>query len=141
MASVQKGASGFGVVWSLGTSVSGTGVAATSSVQSVDFAEEADTKDIKGADGATKCKVFSDQRQTLTIEVVPTGATIAAAKLCNIVPALGADITITDADDAEVAASTWICTGASKRKTIDGEVRITMNLVKHGDTLSTIAAS
>lgn len=138
MAAIQKGT--FGVVWSLGTTVSGTGIG-TNQIQSADLGDEAELKEIKtGADGETKCIIFSDNKQNVTIEVVPSGATIAAAKTASIIPSPGADVTITDADDAEFAG-TWHCLSASKRKTVDGEVRITMSLRKYATALPLIAAS
>ena len=138
MASVQKGT--FGVVWGLGTTVSASGLG-TCTVQSVDFGVETKKKEIVSSDGETRCVVYHDQQDAITIEVVPSGATIAAAKTAGAsgLPAIGADVTITDSDDSEVAASTWVFEGGSKRKTVDGEVRVTMNLRKFGTTLPTIS--
>ena len=132
MANVQRGT--IAVSWSLITSVSATspdtGVG-TGTVQSVDFTEESDEKAIKGADGATACLVFSDQRQTCTIEIIPSGATKALAKAANVLPNVGTTITLTDTEDAEVAATTWIFLGGSKRKSVDDNAVITMNLRKY----------
>jgi hypothetical protein len=108
-------------------------------VQSVDFTEESDEKSIKGADGATACLVFSDQRQTCTIEIIPSGATKSAAKSANILPDVGATITLTDTEDSEVAASTWIFLGGSKRKSVDDNAVITMNLRKYPTDLAIVS--
>lgn len=141
--STQKGT--FGVVWALVTGVSATGLG-TCQVQSADFGVESDLKEIKGADGDTKCIIFSDSKESLTIEVVPSGATIAAAKTASILPVPGADVAITDADDSEVvgsagASNRWHFISGSKRKTIEGEVRLTMTLRRYATDLPTIAAS
>ena len=136
MANVQRGT--IAVSWSLVTTVSGTGVG-TGTVQSVDFTEESDEKSIKGADGATACVVFSDQRQTCTVEIIPSGTTKALAKAANVLPAVGATITLTDADDTEVAATTWIFLGGSKRKSVDDNAVITMNLRKYPTDLAIVS--
>ena len=136
MANVQRGT--IAVSWSLVTTVSGTGTG-TGTVQSVDFTEESDEKAIKGADGATACVVFSDQRQTCTVEIIPSGTTKALAKAANVLPAVGATITLTDADDTEVAATTWIFLGGSKRKSVDDNAVITMNLRKYPTDLAIVS--
>lgn len=139
--STQKGT--FGVVWALATGVSATGLG-TCQVQSADYGVESDLKEIKGIDGDTKCIVFSDPKETMSIEVVPSGATISAAKSASILPAPGADVTITDTDDSEVAGSTgtsnrWHFISGTKRKTNDGEVRLTMTLRRYAADLVTIS--
>lgn len=143
MASVQKGITGFGVVWSLGTTITATGIG-TNQLQSVDYGLESDVKELKGADAATKCIIFSDTKENMTIEVIPSGATIALAKAANVIPAIGADVTIVDADDAEIAGSPgattrWHFLSGTKRKTVDGEVRLTFVLRRYETDLVTIA--
>ena len=141
MANVQRGT--IAVAWSLVTSASATSpetAIGTGTVQSVDFTEESDEKAIKGADGATVCLVFSDQRQTCTIEVIPSSITSKAlAKAANVLPDVGDTITLTDADDAEVAGTTWIFLGGSKRKSVDDNAVITMNLRKYPSDLALVS--
>ena len=138
---IQRGT--LAVAWSLATTAASAvaGQLGTGTVQSVDFAEEADEKEIKGADGDVKAVIFSNARETCTLEIIPSGATLAAAKTANVIPAVGQTITITDADDAEVASTTalWICTGASKRKSIDGESVITVNCRRYAVNLPEIS--
>ena len=135
---IQRGT--LAVYWSLVTTASGTGIG-TGTVQSVDFAEESDEKEIKGSDGDVKALIFSNARETCTLEIIPSGTTLALAKAANVVPAPGATITITDADDAEVASTTalWICTGSSKRKSIDSESVITVNCRRYAVNLPEIS--
>lgn len=144
MASVQKGV---GVVWSLVTGGTGAGMG-TFVNQSTDYDLSPGSEvEIKGLDGATKCLILADPKEALTLEVVPSGATLAAAKAANILPALGADITITDADDTEIAGSgtgagtgTYIFMGGRKNKTTDGVSRLTFNLRRYSDThLATVS--
>lgn len=139
MAHIQKGT--FGVAWSLGTTASGTGIG-TNQMQSVDWGNEpGDLREIKvGPDADTKLLVLSDPRQDISIEFVPSGATIALANAANTTPALGADVTIADANDGEIAA-VYVCIGVQKRKVTDAEVRITLRLRKYANALATIAAS
>lgn len=143
MASVQKGT--VGVAWSLVTGATATGMG-TFTVQGADYSIESELKEIKGADGAVKTIIHSNARETLTLDVIPSGATIALAKAANVMPAIGADVAVTDADDTELvgAAGTsnrWHFVSGQKRKTIDGEVRLTFNLVRYETDLPTIAAS
>lgn len=143
MASVQKGV---GVVWSLATGASATGMG-TFITQSVDFGISATETEIKGLDGATKSLILSDPREDVTIEVVPSSTTLALAKAANILPDPGADVIVTDTDDAEIAGSgtgngtgTYIFLAGRKNKTTDGVTRLTFTLRRYQDThLSTVA--
>jgi hypothetical protein len=133
--SVMRAATSAVVFWSLSTTVSGTGVG-TGIVQSVDFGEESDEKAIKGADGATKALIFSDPRQTLTVEIIPSGATATDAKNASILPAVGAIVTVVDTDDTEIAGTTWLFISGSKRRSVDSESVVTFNLRKYEASLS-----
>jgi len=135
--SVMRAATSAVVFWSLSTTVSGTGVG-TGIVQSVDFGEESDEKAIKGADGATKALIFSDARQTLTVEIIPSGATEALARAASVLPAVGATVTVTDSQDSEIAATTWIFISGSKRRSVDSESVLTFNLRKYASDLAIV---
>jgi hypothetical protein len=143
--SIQKGT---GIVWSLVTALSGT-VFASGIVESVEYElmPETDEKTY-GADGKIKNRTFSDVTERITVTVIPTGATIAAAKSSNVLPAIGADITVTDADDTEIAGSgssdgtgTYIFVGGNKSKQIRGKGTLRMTLDRHETHLATVAAS
>jgi len=143
--SLQKGT---GVKWSIETTFTGTGVYATGIVQSVKYGLDGDQKKIKGADGKTVTRIFSDTIETITIEVIPSGTTLALAKASYVLPARGADITVVDSDDSEIAGSgtsdgtgTYIFISGEKTTTIDGEAVLTMVLERGEKHLATVAAS
>ena len=128
-------ASGASLVhWSLQTTVAGTGIG-TGIVQSVDYSEESDEKVIKGSDGATKAIIFSDERQTCTIEIIPSGLTESAARSSSVLPSVGTLVTVTDSQDTELASSYWIFVSGSKRRSVDSECTLTFNLRKYAASL------
>ena len=135
--SVMRAATSAVVHWSLNATVSGTGVG-TGIVQSVDFGEESDEKIIKGSDGATRALIFSDQRQTCTVEIVPSGATQLLARAAAVLPNVGESVTITDTEDTEVASTTWIFISGTKRRSVDGECTISMSLRRYPTAMSYI---
>jgi len=137
--SVMRAATSAIVFWSLSTTVSGDGVG-TGIVQSIDFNEESDEKIIKGSDGATKSIIFSDQRQTCTVEIIPSGATESLARAASVLPAVGASVTITDAQDSEIASSNWIFISGSKRRGVDTECTLTFNLRKYETALAVVGS-
>jgi hypothetical protein len=137
--SVMRSASAKAVYWSLWTTVSGTNIG-TGIVQSVDFGEEADEKVIKGADGATQAIIFSDPRQTMTIEIIPSGATETLARAASVLPNVGGSVTVADAGDPEIASSNWIFISGSKRRSVDSESVLTFNLRKYETALNPVGA-
>lgn len=146
MAEVIKG---LGVVWSTDlfkidstTTAGNTGTFASGKVQSVSYEHGADKAEVKGDDGEVKSVIFSNVNERITVEVVPTGTTIALAVASNVLPAIGADVTIVDTGDSELNAAVFMYESGSKRRTVDGAAVLTMNLVRYGlATMSTAAAS
>lgn len=135
-----------GVVWGIATGMSGTGVTTSFESQSLQFSAEADEAEIRNGKGQVVVDIFYNQRQTITIEVIPTGATIAAARTANILPAPGAIVTVTDTEDTELAgtnAGKYICVRASKSKSNTGATSISMELKQYveNDVAVLVAAS
>lgn len=135
---------GAGVVWGLSTASSAT-FGAGALVQSANFGVESENVQIRNAAGDTKSWIFYDHKQTLTVEVIPSAATISSAKGENILPLPGALVTITDADDTELTGThtgKYIFISGTKNKTNTGVVTLTFNLAQIVDTdLSTTVAS
>src|SRR6185436_16780787 len=98
MASVQKGT--VGVVWSIDTTLTGTGIG-TYTIQSTDYSLEGDEKKLRGTDGVTVNRTFFDTLEKFDLEVVPSGTTVALAVAANILPTRGADVILTGAKDTE----------------------------------------
>ena len=93
MANIQKGT--VGVIWGIGTmTCTGTAVG-THQAQSADFSREGEDRSIRGLDANTVCRVLYDPVDKLSYEIVPTGATKAAAVTANVLPFRGDDITVT----------------------------------------------
>jgi hypothetical protein len=125
---------GVAVFWGIGSSftASGTGIGASLRPQSVDFDVSAGV-DVGIADykGETIGRVMADLKETLKIEVIPTGATIAAAKAASILPNPGTVVTIVDTDDTEVAGvstTAWLFIRGSKRRANNDVVKLTFEL-------------
>lgn len=146
--SVQKGT---GLVWGLaGVALSGTGVYATGIVQSVQYNLGGDEAETRGNDGNVRNIVFYAGKEDMTVEVIPSGATLAAAKACSILPARGADVTVADSDDtgSQIVGSgtsdgtgTYIFVSGTVNKRVDGACTLTMVLRRYENHLATVAAS
>ena len=137
--SVQKGDA---IVWSLVTAVSGTGIGA-GIVDSVEYDQTPVSDEMThGLDGKVKNRTFADTLERVTVNVIPSASTIASAKSNNIVPAIGADVTVTDADDAEIAGSaatsnSYHVVSARKSKTAKGKASVTITMERFETYLPT----
>jgi len=128
MAELLKGT---GVVWGVNATLTGTGIF-TGTVLSLTWDHNVKENEIPNADGETQALVLYDQKKEATIEVTPTGASVSAANTNNVVPEIGADITIVDANDAEIAGQ-YIYIGGGKQYRVDDVVKINMKLRKYRD--------
>lgn len=137
-----------GVVWGIGvTGLTGSGIS-TFVPQSLQFSAEADEAEIRNGKGQVVTDIFYNQRHTITIEVIPTGATIAAARTSNVLPAPGAIITVVEssAEDAELTGTNsakYIFVRGSKSKSNTGATSISMELKQYveNDVAAVVAAS
>jgi L-asparaginase/Glu-tRNA(Gln) amidotransferase subunit D len=144
---------GVGVFWGIGSSfaMAGTGIPTTGTPtlrpQSIDFGVEAERVDIADYKGETVGSVFFNQKQTLSIEVIPTAGTIANAKGASILPEPGALVTITDTVDTELSEAAsqsgkYIFIRGSKRRSNKDVVRLTFELEQYlaNDISGTVAS-
>lgn len=137
---------GIAVFWALGSSLTATGTGmGTFLPQSADFDVMADI-DVKIPDykGETIGRVFADQKQTLKLEVIPTGATIAAAQAASILPVPGAVITVVDTVDTEVSGTQsgkYLFIRGSKRRSNTDVVKLTFELEQYvaSDVTATVS--
>lgn len=154
MAEVIKGKP---VIWGIATAVTPTGITASYYITSVDFAKESEMSEIKNATGQTVGAVFFNQSETLTIECIPTGASLAAAKASQELPIPGDVISVTDTADATldigaVGASQiqgdgnnssykYLFVRGSKKKAANDMVKLTMELKRwtENDAASTVS--
>lgn len=115
---------GVGVVWGIGSSFTATGIGiGTFLPQGVDFDTDAEEVEISDYKGETIGEVFFNEKDTLKMEVIPKGTSIALAKAANILPSPGSVVTVVDTDDTEIAGATttaYLLIRASKRKTPKG---------------------
>lgn len=134
MAETQNGIRG--VVWGIGvTGLTGSGIT-TFEPQSLQFAAEADELEIRNGKGQVVTDIFYNQKHTVTIEVIPSGTTIALARTSNVLPDPGTIITIVESssEDSELTstnAAKYICVRASKSKSNTGATSITMELKQY----------
>lgn len=142
---------GVGVVWGLGSSlgatnsVTGTGIG-TSLKQGADFDVESDVVEVSGYDGETVATAFFNDRDLLKLEVIPTGATIAAARSAGTLPRPGTVVTVVDTVDTQIAGATTTAyqfIRGTKRKTNKGAMVLNFELrrFKANDVTATVAAS
>jgi hypothetical protein len=138
---------GVGVVWGLGSdfSATGTGVG-TFLPQGADFEVEADEVEIPDYKGETIGEIFLNEKNTLKMEVIPKGTTLALARAANVLPSPGAVITVVDTNDAEIAGATttaYLFIRGSKRKSVKDVVKLNFELKRYvaNDVTATVAAS
>jgi hypothetical protein len=123
------------VVWGNNIGVAYTGHAATANMpQTATFTQDGDEQEIRDATGEVQTFVYYNNRETLDIEVIPVGTSLANAKTANISPAKGDLVTITDPDSAhtELPSTYWICISSTQTNSNTAEVRISMSLRKYG---------
>ena len=90
---------GLGAVWGVGdVSFTGLITSAEAKYQSLDFARVAQKAKLQNEVGDTAGEAYYDQEHTLTVTVIPTGATVAAARtnLSACLPAPGTLVTFVD---------------------------------------------
>jgi hypothetical protein len=138
---------GVGVVWGLGSdfSATGTGVG-TFLPQGADFEVEADEVEIPDYKGETIGEIYLNEKNTLKMEVIPKGTTLALARAANVLPSPGAVITVVDTNDAEIAGATttaYLFIRGSKRKSVKDVVKLNFELKRYvaNDVTATVAAS
>ncbi len=128
MAEVQVGT--LAVAWGLVTGATGSGMG-TFTPQSADFTVNSKSVETPNGVGQTINKTFYDFKQELSMEVIPTGTTLALAKAANILPVPGSIITVTDAGDTELTATNsakYIFVEGSKKKSATGAVTLSFKL-------------
>jgi hypothetical protein len=121
------------VVWALSTSATATGMG-TFTAQSAGFSTDSDKVELRDNRGEVITEIYYNAKEMLTMEVVPTGTTIALAKAANILPAPGAIVTVTDADDTEVAGGSgaeYLFVSGSKAKSNTDMVKLTFNMIRY----------
>lgn len=135
---------GVAVIWGIsstlaaaGAGLGGAGSGEALRFQSADFDVEAGKiVEIENSQGETIGKIFANQKQNLKIDVIPTADTIAHVKAANIIPKPGTLVTITDTDDTEVSGTNsgkYLCIKASKKKSKDAPLMISMELEQFVD--------
>ncbi len=124
MPEIQKGV---GVVWG----ISSTGITYTGSgtlrIQSQALSKSADEDETRNEAGEVVNHTTYNLREEISLTVVPSGATMAAAKASNIVPDPGEELKIIDTD-LEIGASSpgksYMVISASMNKTNNGKATI-----------------
>ena len=144
---------GFGVIWALdGVSFTGLSGSPTFESQSLDLSTEADEKLIRDSDGDVKACVYYNHTRTIDLEVIPTGATLAAANASadNLIVPAGTVVVLAHAQSAETdtaegggAAGEYLVRNCSMARSNEGEARINMSLYRSdkNDLTNAVAAS
>lgn len=145
------------IIWGIATAVTPTGITATYYITSVDFSKESEMTEVKGLTGQTVAAVFFNQQENLTIECIPTGATLAAAKVSQELPIPGDVISVTDTADAvlDIGATgatqiqgdgsnssyKYLFVRGSKKKAVGDMVKLTFELKRwtENDVAATVS--
>ena len=110
-------------------------------IRTYNYSREADTKEVRGLTGDVNNITYYNYRERLTVDIILTGTTMAAA-LADFVllPKPGDDCTIVATDDTQVAASTtqFIVESASKVATQDDHGTMSISLVRYTNDLNTV---
>jgi hypothetical protein len=145
MAAILKGT---GVVWGMGgVTFAGAGsviVSATnpSLPQSLRYSPTAQNTKIKSVGGDVVTSVYHGFKKTLSISIVPSADTIAAAvasKEAHLV-APGSKLIVVDASGATVIEQNWIVVTSKENRTVDGVVTVDLELVNGETDLSATVA-
>ena len=140
---VQKGTMG-GVFGIKATSITAPAVngATHEVIRTYNYSKEADSKEIRGLTGDVVSMTYYNARERLQVDIIVTGATLAAALADFILlPAVGDDCTVIATGDTQIAASStqWIVEAASKVATQDDHGTMSLTLVRYTNDLNTVS--
>lgn len=136
---------GTAVVWSTGNITFAAGITSASMVQSMRYGRTAEATEIKDYSGQINTVVLHGGMKTVSVTVVPTGATIAAAVTAkeSYLPAPGTMVTLADESGLpgnNQIVQNWIVNSATENRTVDGVVTIDLELENSADSdISTTA--
>tara|TARA_Y100000593_G_C4048620_1_gene208611 strand:- start:42 stop:488 length:447 start_codon:yes stop_codon:yes gene_type:complete len=132
---------GLACFWGLdGVTYTGFASGATGQTQTADLSVTADEKMIRDADGDVKAIVYYNASRTLDLEIVPTGATQAAARTAgaSFVMPSGTKITVADTEGAEIdaadgsgGAGEYLVRESSLSRSNENEARISVSLYRN----------
>lgn len=97
---------------------------------------------LKDKNGETNGAVIFDQAVEVTLRVYPSDTTIALSKTAGgaIGPAIGDRFEITDADDPDLAGTTYLVEELGKEETNDGVVTFEVTLKEYANNITTDTA-
>ena len=141
---------GKAVFWGAGgLTFSGFASGGTFETQSFNFTKTADEKLIRDYDGDVVAAVHFNAMREISFEVIPSAGSIAAAKTAGdaLMPNIGADIELTDADSTETdeaqvsqAAGKYIVRSAALSRSNESEARISITaFISDVNTLGNIS--
>ena len=141
MSVIQKG---IAVAWGISSSgYTYTGSATALNVRATGqtLRKSADSEECRDLNGEVVGKVFFNQVSELQLRVYPSAATLALAKTANVLPAIGDKFVVTDADDSEIAGTTYIVEDSSKTRTNNAKVEFDITVRKYATDISATIAS
>ena len=137
---------GTAVVWSVGGVTFTAGIVSATNPslpQSLRYQRGAENTKIKDVGGEIVTIVYHGGLKTLSMTVIPSAASIAAAVTSKEAHVLapGTKITIADASGATAIETNWIIMSSTENRTVDGVVTVDLELENSATTdLSTSAA-
>jgi hypothetical protein len=140
---------GTGAIWGVG-GVTCTGVTVdptTCRIQKVDFTKDAEIAELPDENGEVVGENYYNQKHMMDISLIPSGATIAAAKsnLTSLLPDPGTAIVLVDADTTATDGSnagTYVVQSAKLGRTNKGFATIDLKIkqFKAHDVSATISS-
>lgn len=121
---------GRGVLYGLNTTTAGSSsLSASCSFQSTDWSGKVDEETILNCDGEVMTHITKNPSETLTVSYVFTGGTnTGTATMATVDP--GAVITITDANQPDVAG-TWLVNTVSEKRTNTSAAIIDLSCIRY----------
>jgi hypothetical protein len=137
---------GTAIVWAMGGVTFTAGIVSgtnASMPQSLRHSRSAENTKIKDTAGDVKTIVYHGPMKSISISVVPSASSIAAAvtsKEAHII-AIGTKVTVADASGTCAIEGNWIVSGVTENRSVDGVVTIDLELENSSaDDLSTSAS-
>lgn len=124
---------GTAVVWSMGGITFTAGIVSATSPslpQSMKYSRNAENAKIKDVGGDIVTMILHGGTKTLSINVIPSSTSIAAAftsKEAHVI-APGTKVTIADASGAAAIETNWIVTSSAENRSVDGVVTVDLEL-------------
>jgi len=123
------------------TATGGTLFTGLTTIEGYDVTQEADVEQIKDGAGQVVGQVASNQRLSMTLNIIPSGSAYADALTASGVPAANGWVTISEAPSISIGGTAnalngdWVYSGGGSLKfTSSGKAMVTLPVTRYLDT-------